>query len=739
MDKKEIKDLINNLIEEKNYDKRIIPYITEFFAYNAKQFGWNEETINKKVELLKQRINGIEFVSLGDKLVHTDFNSGNILINETIKRKDISPKELLELISQTFQRLELATKDEEVDIEYWHNNSLKQLETLKYSLNSRDKHTIIKFISNAFNIETKDIYDIIDVWKNKVDNIDKQNKAQKDFVEDSFGTLLPGIAQATDKIMDTTNFKEKSDEYIKLYAISILAIKYRIADQTEDKEVLRSQYEKINEEFSQLVEEYVITADRLENMELGENWKINFNTINEKLQQEFKGIKPREKQEETELDDFRGNIDKAFVKEAQTIKEEQKLEESYAEEQVNQIITNYPEKFRPIIQEYFKRSIKVYDWSKDEFDKKIKNYQIGIKNIRFTKKEFLQKQSIAAYWTRSDIEINDDLYFVEDKSLLSTFFHEEEHATDNTTRVNKVLENGLISKESKEINEYATEIGATHLVGDKMYDDKLCFTHSMDGYDECKYAGSMMSAALGISEFEFAKLRNKGELAFKQELETRFNYLDIKAQMQEFNNILGRITNAPRIINMKKMSEAYADMYNLSSRIIKARIEHEGEKDSQIKTKYEMSKIANNMKQAKKKLHLRNKFIKPIIEDYTIIENYTNVTTEDRKRYLSLVEELYPEKNVKFDNKEILRHINKEFKHPIRRKVVGLFRKKEVPLLSEASEVERPKNDESARAKHKNLQEELRKNITKMPTIEAIEQGKTKEEIQVDSEIEKND
>ena len=733
MDKKEIKDLINNLIEEKNYDKRIIPYIKEFFAYNSKQFGWDEETISRKADLLKQRINGIEFISLGDKLVHTDFDNGNILINETIKRKEISQNEL---ISQIFQELEIVTKDEDQDIKYWHNNSLQTLETLKYSLNTSDKQTIIKFISNAFNIEAKDIYDIINVWENKVDNIDKQNKAQKDFVEDSMGALLPGIAQATDKIMDTTNLKEKSNEYIKLYAISLLAIRYRLDDQTEDKEVLKGQYKKINEEFSQLIEEYAITADRLEDMELGENWKINLYTINEKLEKEFKGIESRETNKEIEEDNFSEGIDKEFIKEALNLKEEQELKETYVEEQVNQIITNYPEKFRPIIQEYFKRSIKLYDWSKDEFDKKIRNYQIGVKNIRFSKKEFLQKPSIAAYWTRKDIEINDDLYFVGDKSLLGTFFHEQEHATDNTTRANKVLENGLVSKEYKEINEYATEIGAMHLVGEKKYDDQLCFTHSMDGYDEFKYAGSMMSAALGISEFEFAKLRNKGELVFEQKLEERFEHLDIKVQMQEFNNILGRIRNAPTIVNMKELSESYADMYNLSSKIIKARIENEGEKNSQLKTKYEITKIANNMNLAKKKLHLKNKFIKPIIEDNTILENYSKISKEDKIEYLSLVEELYPEKNIKFNNKEILEHINTEFKHPIRRKIKSLFNREKTPLLNEGIDV---LSKETAKTKREKMQQDLRKGITQTPTIDEINQDVEKEKIEIDKEIGEND
>jgi hypothetical protein len=140
---------------------------------------------------------------------------------------------------------------------------------------------------------------------------------------------------------------------------------------------------------------------------------------------------------------------------------------------------------------------------------------------------------------------------------------------------------------------------------------------------------------------------------------------------------------------MKELSEAYADAYNMADRIIKRRLNYEREftpegdkRRFEVKSKYEKAKIANNMKLAKRKLHLRNKFIKPIIEDDKILNDYSRVTLQDRKKYLSLVQELYLQKHIQFENSDLLKHINREFRYPILGKISRLFGKKEMPMLN---------------------------------------------------------
>lgn len=687
----ETEEIIDNLIADKEYDKRLIPYIKAFFSYNAKQFEWDEETIQDKITLLNQRIKGIEFVELKDRLAFIDFDFGDILINENILGKQLSSKGSKQVTSKVFEMLEIATKSMHDEFgRYYENNSLYPIEALKYSINQQDKESIVQFISNAFNIRPEEIYNINTVWEDKQEDIDYSNKAEKDFLQDSQSTMLPGVANAIFSIMNAKTDKERANGYLNLYAISLLALHYRLDNEKEDKGMIKGQYQSLQILFLEKVKQYGMTEKNPKKQVIDQeiNWTIDIEKLTHSLETQLQEVQAQDvlihKVDNFNEDNSTRSIPTRF--------EGQALEDAYLEQQVSQILPNYEEKFRPIIQEYFKRSAKVYGWSKEEFDKKIKNYQNSVHKINFKKGIQSESGDTLAYWQGDHIDIKDDLAFVSTKTLLSTFFHEQEHATDDTVRNGKKLERGLPQR-FVNLNEYATEIGAVHLTGDKIYTDPLCFTHKMDGYEEFKYAGSMMAAALGISEFEFVKLRDKGEHTFDKTLQERFSYIDINAVMKEFNEILTKIRNAPSILNKRALSEAYAEIYNLADRIIFPRVEHESDdiipNDIRwfgIKTKYEKTKIAMNMKLAKKQLGLKSRYIKPIIEDDTLLRRYSRVKKEDRKKFIDLVENLYPEKNVSFDNRQILRHVDGNFKHPIKGKIVNLFRRNKRLRLQEPVE-----------------------------------------------------
>lgn len=718
----EIENLLYNLITENDYDRRLIPYIKEFFIYNAKQFAWNEGTITKKVGLLKDRIHGIEFADLRNKFAATDFDFKNILVNSSVKGRILSKEDLLELTSEIFERLEIATKDtEEYKLKYWENKSLYPLESLKYSTRIQEKESIIRFISNAFNIDLKDVYEIGDIFEERLVNVDKSNRSKKNFLEDSVTTLLPSISESVARIMNNPRGIDKSEEYLSIYAISMLSIGYRLEDETEDKELLKRQYEALNKELMEIAEEYVITADRLSQHRVSSTFSINLEAINKQIRNGLGEIKAKEDRIE-KIDDFGAGLGENFFKEASSISREEILEDAYMKKQIDVVLLRYEERFRPIIQEYIARSAKVYGWTKDEFDKKVRNYLQNISSIEFTKKIEGHGISTMGCWSyrNKKFYVKADTVLVKDDEILDVFFHEQEHATDVVIRNNQdELEGGL---QYNSINEYATEIGAIHLVGNKTYEDELCFTHRMNGYGDIKYAGSMMAAALGISEFEFARLRDKGNEEFKRYFQEKFNYIDIENELERFDDILDGIINAPSIINMREMSEGYAYMYNMANRILTARLEHERKEvlpenleEFDFKSRYEMSKIANNIKLAKRRLFLQNKYIKPIIEDDTIIKSYSKITSDDRKQYLALVERLYPEKNIKFDNRDILRHTNIEFKHPIRRKISKIFSKKNTLMLNA------PREDYTvtlSNSERKKFQEGLSEGIVETPRVD---------------------
>lgn len=729
-------ELVDNLIKEKRYDERIIPFIKAFFLYNEKQQFWDKETIARKIELYKQKVDRLELANLGEKSTVFDANSKIFILNEELFENG-KKGNLFESLSQIFEEQELIVKNEiDEDIK----TGLYSIERMKYATNSKDKESIIKMISSAFNKEPKEFYDLRNNMKQEMTNIGTEtNKSERDYLEACSTIFFPGIANEVPKIFNSSEDYHKRESYLKIYAISLQALRYRIENPKEDKAVIKQQYNQLKDEFYSKIDDYAIMAQDLEECKIDSTWNIPIDKINRILSIELQEVQAK-KSVDVKIDDFVNNMKEENLSEIEIALNttSQSVNQEYIEEKAEKLGSRYGEKFGPIVREYLKRSCKVYGWNKDELDKKVNNYLTNVEKIQFVKKLEGASISTSARWRLGKIEVKDDLFLVNSTSALGIFFHEQEHATDETKRNNHAFENGL---EGKFTNEYATEIGAVHLVGDKVYDDKLCFTHSMEGYDEFKYAGSMIAAALGISEFEFARLRDKGERKFSSYMKEKYSYMDIEKELEEFESILYRIDSAPSIINMKQMSGAYADVYNMASRIIKARLDYEGRdlilndfRKYRIKSEYEMTKIAVNMNLAKRKLHLKNKYIEPIIKDDTILQKHSRVNFKNRKDYLSLVEELYPEKNLQFDNKEILRHVSREFKHPIMNKISTIFKKNNTPMLNAPQE--QPSGDDNN--ERKEFQKELRNGQEEPLTVNINENmlGKENDQPTIDEIVE---
>ena len=681
MEVMKMEKILNELITKKAFDKRLIPYIKEFFRYNAEQFGWNEETIARRAALLKQKLVGMEFIELKEGLVATDFELKNILIDSSIIGKKISQEELIELFYEIFRELEMLTNKNGAEF-YTKMGSTYALETLKYKRNS----TIIQFISNAFNIDGRDVHRIKEIFEQQSN--DNSNKERENYVESCITVFLPNISMAVKRIMSDDNSVDKKHEYITLYATAINVIRLRLEDQEEDKGRLKSQYDEINRLFSDIIDEYCIMGDQLQGEHIIDSTcSCDIYKIQRKIEECLKDVEPKKIDSGTKVKRLEEYLYLRDLQDARKITEEETLEGEYIQEQTMKATYGYEERFRPIIQEYFKRSAQIYKWSRGEFDKKIKNFLLRVKKIEFKRKVDPKDIAIEGRAEQNKVQLSDDRFMKSRKTEIGIMFHEFEHETDKSYRNRCGLENSTIQYHN--ICEYATEIGAMHLLGDSVYEDKLCFTHKMNGYEDFRYAGSMMAAALGISEFEFARLRDKGNREFLKYFEERYSYIDIKGALTEFEEILHDILDAPKIIYMRQLSEAYGRMYNLANGIIISRLAHEKstilpekQDEFEVKTRYEKSKIAINMRLAKKRLHLREKYMRPIIEDDSMIVDYSRITRKEKEQYLELIERIYPEKNVRFDNRDLFRHLDREIRHPIIGKIARVLEKNNVPKLN---------------------------------------------------------
>ena len=732
-------ELLDKMIAEKRYDERLVPFIKAFFLYNEKQQFWDDETIVKKIELYQDRIDGIEFADLEKEKALIDFDLKTLMINKNaIDHSNIHEKE--ELMAAVFEEQEIAVKDDGINsLEFYKQEKNYAIERLKYATNQQDKQSVLNMICNAFNKTPSEMYEITDLINQEIEE-NSGNQLVREYLEEVRSAFLPEINNAVKNLFATQSQIQKKEEYKKIYAISLMVLKFRLQNPNENKSLIQEQYNDLKHEFSNQVEEYAIMGNELENIKIKTGWELNSIEIDNQIQGKLKKTQVQQsdntlsKRNSVKVDNFSEEIDVKYLNQLTSNLKESKnrLTQEHIEQQIENLSIRYEERFRPIIKEYFRRSAQVYRWSKDEFDKKIKNYTSEVKQISIEKKLMGSTIATAGKAEHGKIRIKKDFIDKKNSEILDILFHEQEHSTDTTYRGRITIEDGL---KHHNINEYATEIGAMHLVGESTYDDRLCFTHTMNGYDEFKYAGSMMSAALGISEFEFAKLRDKGEKEFNRYMKEKYPYMDMEGLIEELENILVKIDESPSIIHMQQMSEAYAGMYHLSNQVLEARLEHEKEnlrpedkKDFELKSKYEKTKIAYNMQQAKRKLHLRNKYIKLMIGNKNTIKSDAKVTQQERKEYLSLVEKLYPEKNVHFDNRSILKHIDREIKHPTKGRIDRLLKRNKISLLPEGK-VDTTINSDGLNERRKFVRQyEYHQVVNRMPSLDNTKNQPQKEE-----------
>ena len=57
-----------NLIQQKNYDKKFIPFIREYFFRSAEIYNWNRDELEKKINNFKNNVDSIEIKKIKKKL-----------------------------------------------------------------------------------------------------------------------------------------------------------------------------------------------------------------------------------------------------------------------------------------------------------------------------------------------------------------------------------------------------------------------------------------------------------------------------------------------------------------------------------------------------------------------------------------------------------------------------------------------------------------------------------------------
>lgn len=346
---------------------------------------------------------------------------------------------------------------------------------------------------------------------------------------------------------------------------------------------------------------------------------------------------------------------------------------------------NYDRRFCPFIKEYFLRSASIYSWNRDELKKKINNFKNNVDAIEIKK----LKGKCAEYnpYDRK-IYVNKNLLTYSNDLIIKNIFREQGYATNYTKIENKVYENGLYSedrenRDERSLNEYVEEVAANYLTGRVPYSNELyttCRVSQKDRKDynnKISYMASMMAAAFGINEFEFAMLKDKGRARFNEYFRARFEYMDTEKYLDEFFEIATGVQNAQgTMFSTKEITEQYARMYNLAMDILNDRINYElsraGEekhKEINIASNYAKYKIVNTLKQAQRNQCLEFKVLNSIVYDKKDIFKYLKVSKLTEKKFRKVAKSIYENDDTLFDNTELISTIIRELKFPILGKI----------------------------------------------------------------------
>lgn len=362
---------------------------------------------------------------------------------------------------------------------------------------------------------------------------------------------------------------------------------------------------------------------------------------------------------------------------------------------------DYDKRFIPFIKEYFFRSAEIYNWNRDELEKKINNFKNNVDSIELKK---LKKKCVEYSPQDKKIYVNKNLHTYANDVIIKNMFREQGYATNYTKIENKVYENGLYSnaegnENEKLLNAYVEEVSANYLTGRVPYSNELYTTcrvsqsERKDYNNKIAYLASMLAAAFGISEFEFAKLKDKGRARFNEYFRARFEYMDTERYIDKFFEIVTNLQNAPdTIFSTKDITKHYAEMYNLSIEILNERLEYEqanmkDEKKRAFNTRanYARYKIVNTLKQAKRNQCLDPKVMNEVIIYNKYIRKYLRVPKIARYKFRKVAKQVYSNNDTLFDNTELIMTITNELKFPILGKI---FNKNKNLLLIEGTQEE---------------------------------------------------
>ncbi|MBR6504175.1 MAG: hypothetical protein IKT41_00350, partial [Clostridia bacterium] len=284
----------------------------------------------------------------------------------------------------------------------------------------------------------------------------------------------------------------------------------------------------------------------------------------------------------------------------------------YVDELIEKNKNSYDARLAPLLYEFFLRSNKTFNWSKDEFLYKYNNFERNINTIKFAKLD--QPVKGECDFDNKEIHINENMI---DKlnleeiepynELIDVFYHECLHATDYDDK--EELKDGLFKIENNKkktindsmLNEYGNIIASSLISSDTGLYIKEPLPN-LDGYESLHTPGTVFCAAFDISERTIAELKDKGREDFDRYFRKNYPFLKTDYIIEAFTGNLNLMHNAVESEDKEHIKEGYINIFEMGNKILKTRMFEEfkigADEEFIEKTHYNIIKMYTLMKQS---------------------------------------------------------------------------------------------------------------------------------------------
>lgn len=661
---------VEKLIKDKKYDKRFVPMIITFFLVSNKVYNLSEAELDEMIHNYSENVDRIEYFNIGTNNSIAELDRKSIILDASYIEK-VDESNIDNYLRQSIRVQSIVTNKQRIT-----NEEEKQLIQLNGENNLYDKHNpIIERLFNmlfaSFGTNEIDITKVMKQFEHEYQKIaNDRSNPKRNYYDEMIFYIYKYI---------TTNFGEISKNGItnvevlkRIYALCMYNLETKIeALGKEEQDV--GIYQTIKRNMHEIQTEYGISDEELTNIDIESNWQLPVKSIEDRIM----SILGRDELS-TEQDNISTAKQVPVIKRDKLIDminnqiENKAITQEDIENSVKQMAleNNYPVEIISIINEYIKRSVQIYGWSKDTLQKKIENFGNNIKQFTI---ERMEDKSAATVKLNDKKMIFEDVIFVSN-NFVNTIFHEMRHATDFTSRDYKTYECGSNIQHNetntKSILDEMLVEGGTQLLTGTRYTDKLCSTLKLTGYEGISYILSMVSSAIGMSEVEFLKLGEKGIVRLKDAIDEKYKDNTISNKLYELDDLLKDSLLTGQIFKLvlrkemaSKLGQIYnicQDMYNLRMKKFPPKTEQE-----QLKAKYEKYKINKNLLQGGKDLGIHTSTLEEKIGiSIGQVKNNAELTKEEKKKIINQI--ISKQENIKWDNKQVIQYI-KLFRKALKR------------------------------------------------------------------------